>query len=170
MEMNTRLQVEHPVTEEVTGVDIVEQQIRIAAGEPLRIAQTDVAFRGHAVECRINAEDPSAGFRPAPGTLTEFDVPDGAGTGRVRVETHVEAGYVIPPHYDSLIAKVIAWGESRGAALDAMAGALSGARIAGVPTTVPFHLGVLADPAFRAGDYDVTLAARLLARPAAAPS
>ena len=163
MEMNTRLQVEHPVTEEITGVDIVKAQIRIAAGEPLGLSQNGIDVRGHAIECRINAEDPAAGFRPAPGTLEEFAVGGSASpAARIRLETHVEPGYAVPPHYDSMIAKVIAWGEDRGAALDAMAGALREARIKGVPTTVPFHLTVLADPSFRRGDYDVTLVERLL--------
>ncbi len=186
MEMNTRLQVEHPVTEEVVGLDLVKAQIRIAAGEPLRLIQSAVEIRGHAVECRINAEDPAAGFRPAPGTLTAFHIAGAAGeaparaagvpggasdpgspaarpprTTRIRIETHVEPGYSIPPHYDSLIAKVIAWGEDRGAAIDAMAAALRGARIEGVPTTAPFHVTVLEDAAFRSGTYDVTLVERL---------
>ena len=163
MEMNTRLQVEHPVTEEITGVDIVKEQIRIAAGEPVRLTQDGIVPRGHAIECRINAEDPSQGFRPSPGTLAAFSVGNAIGSSsRIRVETHVEPGYTIPPHYDSLIAKVIAWGEDRSAALDAMSSSLRGARIEGVPTTAPFHLTVLADSGFRAGEYDVTIVERLL--------
>jgi acetyl-CoA carboxylase biotin carboxylase subunit len=163
MEMNTRLQVEHPVTEEVTGFDIVKAQIRIAANEPLGLAQEDVRVSGHAVECRLNAEDPAAGFRPAPGRLEAFAV-GGAGKdgARFRLETHVESGYTIPPYYDSLIGKVITWGRDRATALDAMAAALGASRIEGVPTTVPFHLSVLADAAYRRGDYDVTLVERLL--------
>ncbi len=175
MEMNTRLQVEHPVTEEICGLDIVQAQIRIAAGERLWISQDDVRFRGHAVECRINAEDPAAGFRPAPGTLETFELDgrpgpeDAAGStgdaprSRMRLETHVEPGYTIPPHYDSLIAKAIAWGKDRETAIDAMATALKGARIRGIPTTVPFHVSVLEHRGFRAGEYDVTMVDRILA-------
>jgi len=167
MEMNARLQVEHPVTEEVTGIDIVKAQIRIAAGEPLGLAQKDVKLTGHALECRLNAEDPSAGFRPAPGRLDAFSIGDPKMDGaRLRIETHVESGYTIPPYYDSMIGKVIAWGKDRPSALDAMAAALRSSRIEGVPTTVPFHLSVLADAAFRRGEYDVTLVERLLGQPA----
>ncbi|HXI04684.1 MAG TPA: ATP-grasp domain-containing protein, partial [Candidatus Saccharimonadales bacterium] len=163
MEMNTRLQVEHPVTEEITGTDIVREQIRIAAGEPLSMTQADVKIEGHAIECRINAEDPSAGFRPAPGALKRFEISaDGIPGSKVRLETHAESGYTIPPHYDSLIAKVIARGRDRGAAIDAMIATLRASTIKGVPTTVPFHLRVLADEAFRAGDYDVGTVGRLL--------
>jgi len=167
MEMNARVQVEHPVTEEVTGVDIVHEQIRIAAGERLRLAQKDVKLKGHAIECRINAEDPAAGFRPAPGRLDVFQLASPAAEGtRLRIETHAEAGYAIPPFYDSMIGKVIAWGADRDAARSAMARALTAARIEGVPTTVPFHIQVLGDAAFIRGEYDVTLVERLLASPA----
>jgi acetyl-CoA carboxylase biotin carboxylase subunit len=163
MEMNTRLQVEHPVTEEITGIDIVKEQIRIAAGEPLPVGQDDVKIEGHAIECRINAEDPKSGFKPSPGTIREFYVPsDGVPGSRPRLETHVEAGYRVPPHYDSLIAKVITFGKDRTSAINAMIATLHGARIKGVRTTVPFHLQVLADEKFREGDYDVGTAARIL--------
>ncbi len=163
MEMNTRLQVEHPVTEEITGVDIVREQIRIAAGEPLSLRQADVRITGHAIECRINAEDAQNNFRPAPGTLKKFFVPSDAIPGaHVRLETHVEAGYEVPPHYDSLIAKIITHGKDRAAAISAMIATLRSSVIKGVPTTAPFHLQVLADEAFREGRYDVGTVARIL--------
>ncbi|MDR7405035.1 MAG: acetyl-CoA carboxylase biotin carboxylase subunit, partial [Armatimonadota bacterium] len=149
MEMNTRIQVEHPVTEMVTGVDIVKWQIRIAAGERLTLHQGEVEFRGHAIECRINAEDPRHDFRPAPGTLTAFVPPGGPG---VRVDTHAFAGYTIPPYYDSLVAKVIAWGADRTEAIARMRRALQEFEIAGVPTTIPFHLTVLDNAFFRRGE------------------
>ncbi|MDR7587939.1 MAG: acetyl-CoA carboxylase biotin carboxylase subunit [Armatimonadota bacterium] len=149
MEMNTRIQVEHPVTEMVTGVDIVKWQIRIAAGERLTLHQGEVEFRGHAIECRINAEDPRHDFRPAPGTLTAFVPPGGPG---VRVDTHAFAGYTIPPYYDSLVAKVIAWGADRTEAIARMRRALQEFEIAGVPTTIPFHLMVLDNAFFRRGE------------------
>ena len=178
MEMNTRIQVEHPITEEITGVDIVREQIRIAAGERLGVAQSGIAFEGHAVECRINAEDPADGFKPAPGTLRAFRIAPLPGSGdgkrgrtgaapRIRVETHVREGTTIPPHYDSLIAKVIAWGGDRRAALDAMAGALRGAVIEGVPTTRAFHLEILEEPGFRSGAYDTGLVGRMTSQQAA---
>ncbi|GAB4373202.1 MAG: acetyl-CoA carboxylase biotin carboxylase subunit [Acidobacteriota bacterium] len=161
MEMNTRLQVEHPITEEVTGIDIVEQQLRIAAAEPLRIAQDDVRLDGHAIEARLNAEDVARDFRPSPGTIAAFEIPCDLGPGRVRIDTHVRAGAVVPPHYDSLIAKVIAHGRTRGEAIETLRRALAGARIEGVPTTIPAHLAVLDDDAFRAGTYDTTIVERL---------
>ncbi|HZI95329.1 MAG TPA: acetyl-CoA carboxylase biotin carboxylase subunit [Patescibacteria group bacterium] len=155
MEMNTRLQVEHPVTEEVTGIDIVKQQIRIAANEPLGPSQKDVTFTGHAIECRINAEDPDDDFRASPGTITAFARPAG-----VRVESHIydtDAGYAVPPWYDSLIAKLIAHGPDRPAAIAKAVKALKEFRIEGIHTTIPLHLRVLEDPGFIKGDYDLTL-------------
>jgi acetyl-CoA carboxylase biotin carboxylase subunit len=154
MEMNTRLQVEHPVTEMLTGLDIVRLQLEIAANRPLALAQADVQASGHALECRINAEDPADGFRPAPGVLKSFSIPEDRGPGRVRVETYLAAGDEIPPWYDSLIAKVIAHGRTRDEAIATMLRALSEARVEGVPTTIPLHLAVLASPEFRAGEYD----------------
>lgn len=149
IEMNTRIQVEHPVTEMITGVDLVKEQIRIAAGEPLRISQRDVTFTGHAIECRINAEDPRNDFRPSPGTVTTFIPPGGPG---IRVDTHVYSGYTIPPYYDSLIAKVIAWGKDREEAISRMKRALQEFEIGGVKTTIPFHLRVLENAFFRRGE------------------
>jgi len=149
MEMNTRLQVEHPVTEMVTGVDLVKEQIRIAAGERLPLSQREVTFSGHAIECRINAEDPRHDFRPAPGTITTFLPPGGPG---VRVDTHAFAGYTIPPYYDSLVAKVTAWGQTREEAIARMRRALGEFEIGGVPTTIPFHLRVLDNAFFRRGE------------------
>ncbi len=152
MEMNARLQVEHPVTEMRTGIDLVEAQIRVAAGEPLWFSQDDVSFRGHAIECRINAEDPSNGFAPSPGVLESWSVT--TDDENVRVDTHVEAGYEVPPHYDSLVCKVIAWGEDRDAACDRLSQALQGMRCDGISTTIPMHLAVLSSNGFRANDYD----------------
>jgi acetyl-CoA/propionyl-CoA carboxylase, biotin carboxylase, biotin carboxyl carrier protein len=152
LEMNTRIQVEHTVTEMVTGIDLVQAQLRIARGEPLWIAQDQVCWRGHAIECRINAEDPSAGFRPALGTITDYVEPSGFG---VRVDSGARASYTIPTHYDSLIAKLVAWGENRATAIARMRRALTDYQIGGVITTIPFHLLALAHPAFAAGDATV---------------
>jgi len=163
--MNTRLQVEHPVTEAITGVDIVKEQIRIAANEPLRLAQSDVAFNGWAVECRVNAEDPDDDFRPSPGTITRFEPPAG-----LRVDSHIEegdAGYAIPPWYDSLIAKVIGHAPDRGQAISRLSEGLRRFRVEGIKTTIPLHLRILDHPSFRAGEYDVTLMESL--RAGAAP-
>ena len=154
MEMNTRLQVEHCVSEMRSGVDLVREQIRVAAGHPLSFTQADVELKGHAIECRINAEDPSQGFRPSPGVITQWSLPEGVGEGRIRVDTHVRSGYEVPPYYDSLICKVITWGEDRNAAADQMIAALQQLRCEGVATTIPMHLQILADADFRANDYD----------------
>ena len=155
MEVNCRLQVEHGVSEERTAKDLVIAQIETAANRPLAWRQDELdaalAARGHAIECRINAEDPAADFAPRPGTITTWRPPAGDG---IRVDTHVEPGYVVPPHYDSLLAKVIVRAPDRAAAIAKMIAALSAFEIAGVPTTIPMHLAVLASPAFRAGDYD----------------
>jgi acetyl-CoA carboxylase biotin carboxylase subunit len=146
MEMNARIQVEHPVTEMLTRFDLVKAQIRVAAGEPAGIRQEDVNFEGHAIECRINAEDPSLGFRPAPGRVSTFYPPGGPG---VRVDTHVYSEYTIPRYYDSLIAKVIVHGADRDEAIQRMDRALSECIIEGVATTIPFHRALLRDPRFR---------------------
>ncbi len=166
MEMNTRLQVEHPVTEAVTGLDLVVEQFRIAALHPLSFAQEGVRATGHAVEFRINAEDPDHGFRPDPGTIRRFLPPSTSRPGcSVRWDSAIEEGYRIPPHYDSLIGKLIVHGPDRGAALEAAAEALGTLRIEGVATTIPLHLRILEDPAFRAGTYDIAfLATRAAAR------
>jgi acetyl-CoA carboxylase, biotin carboxylase subunit len=148
MEMNTRLQVEHPVTEMVTGHDLVEAQIRAAAGEPLPFTQKDLTFRGHAIECRINAEDPEHNFRPSPGTVNFLHFPGGPG---MRVDSHLYQGYRIPTQYDSLVAKIVAWAEDRPRAIARMSGALSELEITGFATTTPILSRVLADPAFAAG-------------------
>ncbi len=148
LEMNTRLQVEHPVTEEVTGIDIVQAQLRIAAGEPLGLSQADVRPRGAAIECRIYAEDPDRNFLPSPGTVTAIELPAGPG---IRHECGVEAGSVISVHYDPLLGKLIVAGADRGEALDRLADALARYRVEGVRTTLPVHRRIVADPAFRAG-------------------
>jgi len=154
MEMNARLQVEHPVTEMVSGVDLVKQQLLVAANHPLEIRQQDVVLEGAAIECRINAEDPSRNFRPTPGKLAVYELPASVGPGTVRVDTHLAAGDTVPPYYDSLLAKVIAHGATREEAIETMLGTLREARIEGVSTTVPLHLAVLASPEFRRGEYD----------------
>jgi acetyl-CoA carboxylase, biotin carboxylase subunit len=151
MEMNCRLQVEHTVSEVRSGKDLVIAQIEIAAGRPLTWRQADIALTGHALECRINAEDPANDFQPAPGTITAWQPPTGDG---IRVDTHVTAGYVVPPFYDSLLGKVIVSAPDRDAAIDRMIAALSAFEVAGVPTTIPMHLAILGSPAFRAGRYD----------------
>jgi acetyl-CoA carboxylase biotin carboxylase subunit len=149
IEMNTRIQVEHPVTEMLTGIDLVREQIRIAAGEQLGLLQEAVQLRGHAIECRINAEDPET-FTPNPGRVTAWVPPGGMG---VRVDSHMVAPCTIPPFYDSLIAKIIAHGRDRDEAIERMRRALSECRVEGVKTTIPFHLRLLRDPAFLAGDF-----------------
>ena len=147
IEMNTRVQVEHPVTELITGIDIVQEQIRIASGEPLRIKQRDVALRGHAIECRINAEDPYR-FTPSPGRITAWHPPGGPG---IRVDSHAYTGYVVPPHYDSMIGKVLAYGDTREQALRRMRIALSEMAVEGILTNLPLHRELLADARFVAG-------------------
>ena len=150
MEMNTRIQVEHPVTEMVTGLDLVKEQIRIAAGEPLGYRQEDIVFRGSAIECRVNAESPETYF-PSPGKLTTFHPPVGIG---VRVDSSAYSEYVITPHYDSLIAKIICWGKDRAEAISRMHRALEMTVVEGVQTTIPLHQRILADEDFRAGNID----------------
>jgi acetyl-CoA carboxylase biotin carboxylase subunit len=149
MEMNTRIQVEHPVTEMVTGVDLITEQLRIAGGEPISVRQEDIQLRGHAIECRINAEDARHNFRPAPGRITGWLPPGGPG---VRVDSHVYTGYDIPPFYDSLIGKLIVWGTDRTHALARMKRALNECAVTGIPTTVDFHLEMIDRPEFVSGD------------------
>ena len=149
MEMNTRIQVEHPVTEVVTGVDLIAQQLKIAAGETLELKQENIKLHGHAIECRINAEDPRHGFRPSPGTISGWLPPGGPG---IRIDSHVYTGYDIPPFYDSLIGKVIVWGRNREMALSRMKRALNECAVTGIPTTVDFHLALLDRPEFINGE------------------
>jgi len=151
IEMNTRVQVEHPVTEMVTGVDIVKEQLRIAAGEGLSYRQEDIRWTGHAVECRLNAEDPE-NFLPCPGTITQYHAPGGPG---IRVDTHIYNGYTVPPYYDSMIAKLIAHGEDRAAALARMRGALSEVVIDGIKTNIALHQDICSDAAFLTGGTDI---------------
>lgn len=150
IEMNTRIQVEHPVTEMITGLDLVREMIRVAGGEPLRIAQDDVNLRGHAIEVRINAEDPAKNFMPAPGTIDSLSVPGGPGT---RFDTLLYQGYQVPPFYDSLLGKLIVWDETRDAALARMSRALDELEIGGLKTTKPLHQVLAADPTVRQAKY-----------------
>ncbi len=159
LEMNKRIQVEHPVTEEVTGVDLVQQQILIAMGEPVRISQGDIKQIGHSVECRINAEDPFGDFRPSPGRIDMLFTPGGRG---VRWDSHVYAGYTIPPYYDSMIGKLITYGKDRRDAMNKMSRALSEFMITGIKTTIPFQQAILQDPDFRRGVYTTHFISRLL--------
>jgi acetyl-CoA carboxylase biotin carboxylase subunit len=159
IEMNTRIQVEHPVTELVTGVDLVKEQLRVAAGEPLSVRQEEVALEGWSLEFRINAEDPERSFLPSPGEIVALEVPGGPG---VRVDTAAYAGYHVPPFYDSLLAKLIVWGRDREEAIARGRRALREFRIDGVKTTIPFHLELLEDEAFLAGDYHVEFLERRL--------
>jgi len=151
IEMNTRLQVEHPVTEMITGVDIVREQLRIAAGEPLSLTQEQVTFHGHAIECRINAEDPKT-FMPSPGLVTLWHPPGGPG---IRIESHIYSGYRVPPYYDSMIGKIIAHGADRETAIARMRNALSEVVIEGIKTNVPLHQEIFQHAAFQAGGTDI---------------
>jgi acetyl-CoA carboxylase biotin carboxylase subunit len=185
LEVNARIQVEHPVTEAVTGVDIVAEQLALAEGRPLRLKQADVALAGHAIEVRVNAEDPASGFRPSPGTITRAVFPattfsagppspasaapghGAAGAGAVasgvRVDTHVQAGATVPPYYDSLLAKVIARAGDRGSAIAALRAALDRCAVDGVTTNLELHRALLADAEFAAGGVDTGYLARRLA-------
>ncbi len=151
MEMNTRIQVEHPITEEVTGVDLVREQIRIAAGEALSFSQSDVRIQGHAIECRINAEDPVR-FYPSPGTVTQYHAPGGPG---IRMDTHLYNGYTVPPYYDSMIAKLIAYGPTREIAIARMRGALGEIVIDGIHTNIPLHIDLMKDANFQQGGTNI---------------
>jgi acetyl-CoA carboxylase, biotin carboxylase subunit len=149
MEMNTRIQVEHPVTEMITGLDLIAEQIRVAQGDRLSMTQSDIQLRGHAIECRINAEDPDQNFRPSPGRISAYLPPGGPG---VRMDSHVYPDYEIPPYYDSLIGKLIVWGSDRRAAITRMKRALQECAITGVSTTIGFHQRILDTPEFLAGE------------------
>ncbi len=159
LEVNKRIQVEHPITEEVTGIDLVKQQIMIAMGEPLRMSQSDVQFKGHSIECRINAEDPFDDFRPSPGRIEMYYAPGGRG---VRLDSHAYAGYTIPPTYDSMIGKLITTGKDRRDAMDKMSRALGEYMITGVKTTIAFEQAILQDPNFRRGVYSTNFIEQLL--------
>lgn len=163
MEMNTRIQVEHPITEMITGVDIMKEQIRIAAGETLSYQQSDIHIQGHAIECRINAENPAKGFAPCPGLIDYLMLPSG-GLG-VRVDTAVYEGYEIPPYYDSMIAKVIAYGKDREEAIAKMNRALYEFIIQGIDTNIAFQNEILNHPDYRKGEFDTTfLEEKILAK------
>lgn len=163
LEMNTRIQVEHPVTEMVTGIDLVEQQLRVAAGAGIAMSQDDIGISGHAIECRINAEDPDRGFMPSPGLITRWEAPQGP---FIRLDTHCEAGYRVPPYYDSLLGKLIVHGPTREAACVRMRSALAAFRIEGVATTIPLLARVIAEPRFAAGHVSTTLLGSLHPDPA----
>jgi acetyl-CoA carboxylase biotin carboxylase subunit len=161
METNTRLQVEHPVTEMVTGIDIVKEQIRIAAGERLSFKQSEVTFSGHSIECRVNAEDPET-FAPSPGTIRTFSVPGGPG---VRVDTFAHAECTVPPYYDSLIAKIIVHGRDRQEAIARMRRTLDMTVIEGIKTSVPLHQKIIAEPDFQAGRLSTGFMDRFMPKP-----
>ena len=157
MEMNTRIQVEHPVTEAVTGIDIVKEQIRIAAGEKLRFSQKDIEIRGHAIECRITAEDPDKGFTPSSGRIERLVLPGGFG---VRVDTFIYSGYVVPPYYDSLLGKLIVWGSDRAEAISRMNRSLSEFTIEGLKTNIPFHIEIMSNPFYCRGELSTSFIRR----------
>lgn len=163
MEMNTRIQVEHPVTELITGFDLIKEQIRVAAGEKLSIKQEDIKFRGHSIECRINAEDPDRNFMPSPGRIDAYIAPGGPG---VRVDSHCYPGYAIPPNYDSLLSKLIVWGNTRTEAIQRMQRALDEYAITGIHTTIPFHQKVLSHPQFQKGDVSTDFIEKYMQAPA----
>ena len=159
MEMNTRIQVEHPVTEAVMGVDVMKEQIRIAAGEKLTISKPILEPRGHAIECRINAEDPEHGFRPSPGVITNLHIPGGPG---IRVDSHMYQGYRVPPYYDSLLGKIIAHGPNRETAIRRMMGALDELVVDGIHTTAPFLRRILESETFRRGQFSTSFVERFM--------
>lgn len=152
MEMNTRIQVEHPVTEWVTGIDLIKEQIRIASGRKLSYAQEDVCLTGHAIECRINAENPEKGFRPSPGTITDMYLPGGKG---IRIDSAIYSGYTIPPYYDSMVAKLIVWAKNRNEAIRKMQSALGEIIIEGIDTNVDYQYEILNHPDYLSGDIDI---------------
>jgi acetyl-CoA carboxylase biotin carboxylase subunit len=150
IEVNTRIQVEHPVTEMITGIDLVQEMFKVAGGAPLSVSQAEIKAKGHAIECRINAEDPAKDFMPSPGTITKLRVPDGEG---IRFDTMLYEGYTIPPFYDSLLGKLIVWAEDRDACLKRLASALDGLKIEGIPTTVALHRALASDASVRKGAF-----------------
>lgn len=152
MEMNTRIQVEHPVTEWVTGIDLIKEQIRIASGRKLPFTQEDIKLNGHAIECRINAENPAKGFRPSPGTITDMYLPGGKG---IRVDSAIYSGYTIPPYYDSMVAKLIVWAKNRREAVQKMQSALGEVIIEGIDTNVDYQYEILNRPDYLSGDIDI---------------
>ncbi|MGV0005340.1 MAG: acetyl-CoA carboxylase biotin carboxylase subunit [Candidatus Porifericomitaceae bacterium WSBS_2022_MAG_OTU9] len=160
IEMNTRIQVEHPVTEMVTGVDILKEQIRVAAGEPLSFTQKQVRRHGHAIECRINAENPQS-FIPSPGVITKYHPPGGPG---VRIDTHIYSGYLVPPYFDSMVGKVIAWGESRDYAIARMRNVLNELVVEGIETNIQLHRDLISDPLFAQGELDIHFLERYISR------
>jgi acetyl-CoA carboxylase biotin carboxylase subunit len=159
MEMNTRLQVEHTITEEVYGCDLVKEQIRIAAGEPLSKHVVHAEARAHAIQCRINAEDPENNFQPSPGRIKFYYAPGGRG---VRIDSHAYTGYSVPPYYDSLIGKIITVGSTRESAIDRMRRALDEYYVTGIKTTVPFHAAIMRSGEFRDGNYDTGFVERMM--------
>ena len=158
MEMNTRIQVEHPVTEWVTGIDLVKEQIRIASGERLSFCQEDIRLTGHAIECRINAENPEKGFRPSPGTITDMYLPGGKG---IRIDSAIYSGYTIPPYYDSMVAKLIVWANNRNEAILKMRSALGEVIIEGIDTNVDYQYDILNNPDYIEGNIDIEFIERL---------
>jgi acetyl-CoA carboxylase biotin carboxylase subunit len=161
IEANTRVQVEHPVTEAITGIDIIVWQIRVAAGEPLPFSQSDVKLNGHAIECRVNAENAANGFSPSTGIIEGYVAPGGPG---IRVDSHLYAGYTVPPNYDSLVGKIIAWGPTREEAVARMRRALSETLIVGIETTIPFYSYVMAQPEYTSGKLDTSMIADFVER------
>jgi acetyl-CoA carboxylase biotin carboxylase subunit len=159
IEMNTRIQVEHPVSEMVSGIDLIKLQLQIAGGIPLSLRQDDIVIAGHAIECRINAEDPDNNFAPRPGTVANFRAPGGFG---IRMDTHIETGYTIPPFYDSMIGKLICWGKDRDEAIARTIRALDELVVDGITTTAPFHKQILETEKFRSGDFNTAFVAELL--------
>lgn len=152
MEMNTRIQVEHPVTEWVTGIDLIKEQIRIASGKKLSFTQSEIHLSGHAIECRINAENPAKGFRPSPGTVTDMYLPGGKG---IRIDSAIYSGYTIPPYYDSMVAKLIVWAKNRGEAVRKMQSALGEVIIEGIDTNVDYQYEILSQPDYLSGNFDI---------------
>jgi acetyl-CoA carboxylase biotin carboxylase subunit len=159
IEMNTRVQVEHPVSEMITGVDIIKEQIKIADDQPLMLKQNAIRFSGHAIECRLNAENPDMGFMPCPGTVHEYRAPAGFG---VRMDSHLESGYKIPPNYDSMIGKLICWGENRETAIIRMTRAISELKVDGIQTTANFHSALINTSEFKSGNFNTAFVAKIL--------